>query len=74
MRRDITIEYRDIEWKHVIGLTDALRPGTSSGTALGVFAGAMGSGDTASAMAVAYRAGKPAHIRVAIDRNDDGVV
>jgi hypothetical protein len=72
MRRDITLEYRDIEWKHVVGLTDALRPGTSSGTALGVFAGAMGSGDTASGMAITYRAGKTAHIRVAIDRNDDG--
>jgi hypothetical protein len=72
MRRDVTVEYRDVAWKHVVNLTDALRPGTSSATALGAFAGAMGSGETASGMSIAYRAGKTAHIRVAVDRLDDG--
>jgi hypothetical protein len=73
MRRDVTLEYRDIAWKHVVNLTDALRPGTSSATGLGMFAGAMGSGETASGMAITYRAGKTAHVRVAVDRSDDSV-
>jgi hypothetical protein len=72
MRRDVTLEYRDIAWKHVVGLADALRPGTSSQAALGTFAGAMGSGETASGMAITYRAGKTAHVRVAVDRSDGG--
>jgi hypothetical protein len=71
LRREVTLEYRDIAWKHVVGLTDALRPGTSSATGLGMFAGAMGSADTASGMEITYRAGKTAHIRVAVDRTSE---
>lgn len=66
--RNITLEYQDIAWKHVIGLTDAVRPGTSSAKQLGTFAGAMNAGDSASGVAITYRAGKPAQVRVAIDR------
>ncbi len=72
MRREVTLEYRDIPWNHVVGLTDALRPGTSSESAFAVFAEAMGSDEIATAMAITYRAGKTAHIRVAVDRNDPG--
>jgi len=66
--RNVTLEYHDIAWTHVIGLTDALRPGTSSAKQLGTFAGAMDAGDSASGLAITYRAGKPAQVRVAIDR------
>jgi hypothetical protein len=72
LRPQVTLEYRDVAWTYVVGMTDALRPGTSSGTGLGMFAGAMGAGATASGLAITYRAGMTAHVRVAIDRNDDG--
>jgi hypothetical protein len=71
MRRELTLEYPDIPWKYAVGLSDALRE-TSSATAFGVFAEAMGSGETASAMAITYRAGKPAGIRVAVDQGNGG--
>lgn len=70
LRRDLTLEYREVPWNHVVALNDALRPGTSAEVALGVFASAMGSGETASALSVAYRAGKTAGIRVAVDHGD----
>lgn len=72
LRREVTLEYRDVPWNHLVALTDALRPETSCEPALTVFAGALGSRETASTMAITYRAGKAAHIRVAIDRDDAG--
>lgn len=71
MRPHVTLEYRHVAWARVVGLTDALRPGTSSGTALGVFAGAMGAGDQASGLAITYRAGRTAHVRVAVDHESE---
>jgi hypothetical protein len=71
MRPHLTLEYRHVPWTKVVGLTDALRPGTSSGTALGVFAGAMGSGEQASGLAITYRAGRTAHVRVAVDHESE---
>jgi hypothetical protein len=71
MRSGVTLEYRHVGWPRVIGLTDALRPGTSSDVALGVFAGAMGAGDTASGMAITYRAGQTAHVRIAVDHESE---
>ncbi len=71
MRPHVTLEYRHVTWARVVGLTDALRPGTSSGTALGVFAGAMGAGEQASGLSITYRAGTTAHVRVAVDHESE---
>lgn len=68
----LTIEYRDVEWKHVVGLTDALRPETSSGPRLGVFAGAFDA-PRASAFALTFRAGEVADVAISVDRSSEGV-
>ncbi len=62
---ELTIEYRDVEWKHVVGLTDSLRPQTSSGPRLGVFAGAFDA-KAATAFAITYRSGDVAEVEIAI--------
>ncbi|MBL0213624.1 MAG: hypothetical protein IPQ07_07065 [Myxococcales bacterium] len=64
---ELTIEYRDVEWKHVVGLTDSLRPGTSSGPRLGVFAGAFDA-PKASAFAITYGTGDVATVAIAVER------
>lgn len=62
----LTIEYRDVEWKHVVGLTDSLRPGTSSGPRLGILAGAFEAA-SAAAFAITYRSDDVADVCIAVE-------
>ncbi|MBA3454612.1 MAG: hypothetical protein H0T42_16095 [Deltaproteobacteria bacterium] len=63
---EITITYRDVAWKHAVGLHDALRPGTPCGPRLGAFAGAFNA-EKASLYEITFRADAPAIIRVGIE-------
>ena len=63
---ELTVEYRGVPWRQVVGLTDALRPGAPVGPRLGIFAGAFDA-EQASALEITFRGGTVAHVRIALD-------
>lgn len=63
---ELEIEYREVPWSRVVGLSDAFAPGSRSGPRLGVFAGAFDAA-RASTFAITLRTGRPARLRTSIE-------